>query len=328
LRALIIGFGSIGRRHAGIIKEELGAEIICLRSNQSGHNADSNELIDRNTYSFEESLSYNPDFAVISNPTSLHVQTACKLAYAKIPFLIEKPVSDEVDGLEAMLNLVKTKKLPVMVGFQLRFHPGYIKTIETIESGKIGKPLLGQGYVGQYLPDWRPGFDYRNSSSAKKELGGGVILDLCHEIDILVSILGKVKNINCLCDHYSDLEIDTEDVACLQMEHNNRAIGSINLNYLEHEYVWHTRILGTHGSIIWDYGKGHVTLIEKNGHKSKWINPDDYNRDSLFRDQLKFWLKVMKGEEKPKVDIEDGIHITNIVVAAKKSSIEGKLVIL
>jgi predicted dehydrogenase len=328
LRVLIIGFGSIGRRHARIVKEELGAEIICLRSRESEYSSDSHELIDQNIYSFKKIVSYKPDFAIISNPSSFHVKTAYELAKMGIPFLIEKPVSDKLDGLEDLFKLVNIKNLPVMVGFQLRFHPGYIKTLELIESGEIGRPLLVHGYVGQYLPDWRPGGDYRNTCSAKDALGGGVILDLCHEIDILVSILGKVKSISCLCGHYSDLEIDTEDVACLQTEHNNMTIGSLQLNYLEREYVWITRIMGTHGSIVWDYGNGYVRLIKCNGQESKWVNPDGYNRDCMFRKQLKFWLKVMEGNEKAKVDIGEATHITKVVLAAKKSSKKGKHIIL
>jgi len=209
-----------------------------------------------------------------------------------------------------------------MVGFQLRNHPGYKQLLQLINSREIGRPLSLQGYVGQYLPDWRQDDDYRQSYSARKDLGGGVILDLCHEIDIAASILGKVVKVSCLCDHYSDLEIETEDMADMTMEHQGGRLSHLHLNYLERRIEWVTRVMGTSGTVIWDYGRRYVEIIRSDGTTQRWNDPDGFERDWLFRDQLKQWLKVLKGSTVTEVSLEDGIEVTRIALAAKRSSFE------
>ena len=154
-------------------------EILCWRSGKGRVAPGFDDKFGIKTVNnLNQAVAEKPDFAIISNPTHLHVDTALDLARASIPFLIEKPVSDRLEGLDSLKKTILEKNLPVMVGFQLRHHPGYKQFVRLISSGEIGRPLSLQGYVGQYLPDWRPDDDYRESYSAKKELGGGVILDL------------------------------------------------------------------------------------------------------------------------------------------------------
>jgi predicted dehydrogenase len=323
LRVLLIGLGSIGRRHLRLLRGITDVEILWWRSGHGQSFQPPDEKHGMRVFrKFERAIENKPDFAIVSNPTALHLETAIALARAGIPFLIEKPVSDRLKGLDTLRNIVKEKSLPVMVGFQLRYHPGYKHLIKLIHRGDIGQLLGLQGYVGQYLPDWRSDVDYRQSYSARKDLGGGVIFDLCHEIDIAISILGKVTKVSCFCDHYSDLKIDSEDMADISMEHQNRRLSHIHLNYLERGYEWTTRILGTSGTVIWDYGKGYVKLIQANGTIQLWNDPDGFNRDWLFREQLEHWLEVLAGKTLPLVNLDDGIAVTEVALAAKRSSQE------
>ena len=323
MKVLFIGLGSVGRRQLRLLRELVDADIICYRSGKGKampQFEEKNGIKEFNN--FEQAIAEKPDSAIISNPTALHVETALALAQADVPFFIEKPVSDRLEGLDTLQKIVREKNLPVMVGFQLRHHPGYKQLIQLINSGEIGKPLCLQGYVGQYLPDWRPNDDYRQSYSAKKDLGGGVILDLCHEIDIAISVLGRVNKVSCICDHYSDLEIETEDMADITMEHRHKTLSHIHLNYLERGYEWFTRVMGTLGTVMWDYGRGHVEIIRKDGTKKCWKDPVDFDRDFLFRAQLKQWVDVLNGRATPEVNLEDGIDVTRVALAAKRSSIE------
>ena len=323
MKVLLIGLGSIGQRHLRLLKEISNIKILCLRS---GKGQDLREFNDR--YAIEtfdkidQAISRNPDFAVISNPTAFHVETALALAQADIPFFMEKPVSDRLEGMDTLQRIVKDKKLPVMIGFQLRYHPGFRKLMNVIKSGGIGRPINLQGYVGQYLPDWRPNSDYRHSCSSRKNMGGGVILDLCHEIDIAISIFGPVNKVSCICDHYSDLEIETEDMADIIMEHQDKGLSHIHLNYLERGYEWFTRVMGTLGTVTWDYGRGDTQLTKAGGTIKRWNDPEGFNRDCLFREQLKQWLNVLNRKAVPEVDLEKGIEVTRVALAAKLSSAE------
>lgn len=323
MKVLFIGLGSIGKRHLRLLNETRSVENICWRSGKGRYaNAFDAKYNIKVFKDLGQAIQEKPDFAIIANPTALHVETAIAIAKADIPFLIEKPVSDRLEGIEALKKIVQDKNLPVMVGFQMRHHPGYKELIKLINSGEIGQPLNLQGYVGQYLPDWRPDTDYKESYSARKNLGGGVILDLCHEIDIAISILGQVSKVSCFCGHYSDLEIETEDMADITLEHQDRRLSHIHLNYLERNYEWVTRVMGTSGTIVWDYGRGYVEIIRIDGTSKHWKDPVGFERDWLFRDQIKQWLKVLDGRATPVVDLDAGIVVTQVALAAKRSSYE------
>ena len=153
-------------------------------------------------------------------------------------------------------------------------------------------------------------------------MGGGVILDLCHEIDIAISILGDVFKVSCFCDHFSDLEIETEDMADIILEHQGRKLSHMHLNYIERNYEWVTRVMGTLGTAIWDYGRGYVKIIRPDSTSKCWNDPDGFERDWLFLDQMKHWLEVVDGKTIPAVDLDAGIAVTRVALAAKRSSEE------
>jgi predicted dehydrogenase len=322
MKAIIIGLGSIGKRHLRLLQEIDGMEIICLRSRGriAGENVGSYKYV----VSIEEALVEKPDFAIIATPTNFHIETALVLAEAGVPFLIEKPVSDTDQNLQKLLDLVNEKNLPTMVGFQLRHHPNFQKLQQLIKNGKIGKPLSLNGFVGHYLPDWRPDSNYRETSSARKELGGGVILDLCHQIDLAVALLGPAIKLSCFYGRFSNLEIGTEDLADITMLHKGGCQSHIHLDYLERRYNWTNRVVGEEGSAVWDYGEGFLEYYSSSGTSQIWQDPVDFERDTLFRSQLAEWLGVLKGNRTPSVSLEDGIQITNIVIQAKNSSKLGK----
>lgn len=325
MKVLFIGLGSIGKRHLRLLKELGSVEIIAYRSGTGERNQDK-EI--KNFADLNKAINDKPDFAIIANPTSMHVDVALELAKAGIPFLIEKPVSDRIANLPILEKTVKERNLPAMVGYQLRFHPGYQKLREIIQSGKIGNPLILHGYAGQYLPEWRPDTDYRQSYSAKEELGGGVILDLSHEIDLAVSLMGTPISVACLAGRCSQLDIETEDFANLQLRHEDDRYSFIHLNYLERSYTWWTRVTGIEGSVLWDYSKGWVQIETAKGTREQWKVPDPSERDILYLEQLKYFLDVLSNKARPLVDLSEGITITKIAVAAKKSAQEQKSISL
>ena len=317
----MVGLGSIGNRHIRVLENMIPVKIDCYRSGKgTAHKMSSGQPEIEHSHNMDECIGKKPDFGIIANPTVFHLETALKFAHAGIPFLIEKPVSDRYEGLQSLQKIVLEREIPVLVGFQMRYHPGFRRLSAIIDSGEIGRPLSLQGYVGQYLPDWQPKEDYRKKYSARKDLGGGVILDLCHEIDIAMAIMGEVVRVSCICDHYSDLEIETEDMADISMEHKNRGISHIHLNYLERGYEWVTRVMGTNGTATWDCGRGYVEIVRSDGTSERWNDPHGFERDWLFRDQLINWLKVLDGKDTPEIDLVDGINVTRVALAAKRSS--------
>ena len=137
-----MGYGYIGKRHIQNLSNYSDIEIIVCTKRKQDIFLKKNKC--KVIKSLKKSISENPDFAIISNVTSLHIETAIELANAGIHFLIEKPLSHNQNGVKKLLNVIKTKKLITLIGCHLRFHPCIIKIKEIIEKKKIGKVLAVQ----------------------------------------------------------------------------------------------------------------------------------------------------------------------------------------
>jgi predicted dehydrogenase len=329
LTVLFIGLGSIGKCHLRILRQLVSVKALRIKS---GYGVPADESDDIKNVkildSIAQAMEEHPDFAIIATPSAYHLKPAEELIEAGIPFIIEKPVSHRLEGLDALNEKAEKKKIPVLVGFQMRYHPAFKKVMEWIHAGEIGRPLCLVGEVGQYLPDWRLNVDYRLNYSAWAKKGGGAILDLCHEIDIALKIMGPINKISCVCGTYSDLEIDSEDIALITAEHKNRAVSNLCLNYIERGYTWKTRVLGSHGTINWDYGNRYALLQRVDEAIIRYDDPPGFNRDDLFRTQLKMWLDVVWGNAQPYVTLKEGIDAMAVCSAAKQSAKEGRHILL
>ena len=320
MRALFIGLGSIGRRHLRIFRELVpGFSALAWRSGKGGDVPGVESFA-----GLDEALKEMPDFALVANPTALHVETCLALAGAGVPFLLEKPVACAEQSLDELAVLVAERNLPVLVGFQLRHHPGFLRAKAWLDGGRIGRALSLSARVGQWLPDWRPDQDYRESYSAKPELGGGAIFDLTHELDLATAFMGQVKAVGCFKAHVSPLEIQTEDLAEITLDHGG-AFSQVHLDYLQRVYERELRITGEKGSIHWDYAAGRVSLILPGREPETVADPPEFERDTMFRDQADHWLKVLAGDEPPRVSLEQGIMITRLALAAHRAAEQGKV---
>ena len=322
MKILIIGLGSIGQRHVQTMEKVINARFIYFPSEMPVREADFIQKHGIDVFqTLDECVRQHPDFAIIANATPGHISIAKVLVENNIPFMIEKPVAISLVDLDELCEKINKQRLQVLVGFQLRHHPTFNLLQEIVDSGQIGTPLLFHGYVGQYLPDWRPQKDYRETVSASKSLGGGVLADICHEFDIAVTLLGPVSTISADLDRLSDLAIDTEDIANLSLVHKNRCHTNIHLNYLDRKYTWQSRLVGSEGTILWDYTKGFLELTLSGQKNTKVIyDPPDFSRKQLFEKQAKHWLAVLSGTEQSLVSFEDGCEITKLIVAANASS--------
>ena len=219
LKALVIGYGSIGRRHARVLTE-LGCRVAVM-SRRS--------IVFEPSYSkLSEALSvWQPGYVVIANRTSEHFQTVEALAqYGFRDYVfIEKPLFDQSS------EMPKQSFSHIAVGYNLRCHPLLRRLKSFLDDA--GNMLTAHVYVGSYLPHWRPDTDYRKSCSAKSKEGGGVLRDLSHELDYVIWLFGHWQRLTAHGGHLSKLEIDTEDAFCLIMETEFCPLVSIHMNYLD-----------------------------------------------------------------------------------------------
>jgi predicted dehydrogenase len=184
MKILIAGFGSIGRRHFQNLLSLGEKDILFYRSRKSTLPDEilSGFQVEKN---LEKALAQKPDAVVVSNPTALHLDVAIPAARQGCHILLEKPISNSMDRIDELKKAVKVSGSRILVGFQFRYHPGLLQIKEWIQHDKIGSIYYVRTHWGEYLPDWHPWEDYHDSYSARKELGGGVLLTLSHPIDYL-----------------------------------------------------------------------------------------------------------------------------------------------
>lgn len=329
-KILIIGFGASGIRHFKILKKILpNVEIRILRSKISKNKKD-NKLNKIFIYKLNEALKFKPQISVICSPATKHIETAKLLAKNKSDLFIEKPLSSELKGITELIKIRNKYNLKIQVGYNLRFDESLKRYRNLILKGIVGDIYSIRCEAGSYLPGWRPKIDYRNSVSAKKELGGGVLLELSHEIDYLQWIFGKIISVNSKVVRHSALDIDVEDTSYLilkfKSEDNPGSIfGNLVLDFIRHDPTRKCLAIGSNGSLSWCYYSGDIKLFKNNKWKKIYSRSKNINESYLT--QWKNFLK--KSNKDHENSLEDSIKVLNVINSAKSSNkLSGKTCVI
>ena len=320
-----MGYGSIGKRHIQNLSNYSDIEIIVCTKRKQDIFLKKNKC--RVIKSLKKSINENPDFAIISNVTSLHIETALELANAGIHFLIEKPLSHNQNGIKKLLNVIKTKKLITLIGCHLRFHPCIIKIKEIIKKKKIGKVLAVQAQNSSYLPDWHPYENYKESYAAKKELGGGVVLTSIHELDYLYWLFGKINDVFSISDKFSDLELSCDDMSSSLLKFKAGIVGEIHLDFFQKTIIRQCNIIGTKGIISCNINLNRIKLY--NPITKKWsmqLELKNYDINEVYKRELDHFIKCVKNNKKSINDVSEGINVLKIALSIMKSSKIKKMV--
>ncbi len=294
MKALVIGYGSIGRRHIQLLNE-LGCETALI----STRRIDYSPLYSDIKNGLEK---HQPDYVVIANSTDEHYRTFVKLAdlgYKGI-VLIEKPLFHRFG------EAASGEDMQTYVAYNLRFHPIVSQLKSFLDKEKIISVLA---YVGQYLPDWRQERDYRLSYSARKERGGGVLRDLSHELDYLVWILGGWERLVAQGGHYSPLDINSEDTVALMMETPRCPIVSVQLNYLDRTTRRFVVVNTAKHTIEADLIRGTIT-IDRDAEKC------NLEKDVSYRQMHK---TILEGGNNALCTFKEGLEVLRMIEAAELS---------
>ncbi len=326
-RILIVGLGSIGTRHMRLVRELIPkVQIIALR-HQDFSDTKETEIY-KSVTSIEEALKFKPQAAVIASPSSHHLETAIRLAQAGVHLLIEKPISNNEKGVLQLLKISKEQKITLMVGYNLRFLPSLQRFRELIQGNKIGRVLSVNAEIGQFLPSWRPDTDYRKSVSANASLGGGVLLELSHEIDYLRWLFGDVEWVSAILSKQSDLEIDVEDIAHLFLGFVPRpgekaVVASLNMDFIRHDTTRSCTVIGETGTLRWNALTETIDIFEQGGSAWQNVFTHQSQRDDSYRAEWSHFLTCMANGNPPLISGEDGLKVLKIIEAARSSSKAG-----
>lgn len=333
---LIAGLGSIGRRHFRNLIALGVKDIILLRSHHATLPDD--ELAG---YPVETDLptalkKHRPEAVIVANPTALHLEIAIPAAQAGCSILLEKPISHNLEQVDELVRVLEKGGGRLLVGFQFRFHPGLIRTKQLITEGEIGRIISAHVHFGEYLPAWHPWEDYRTGYAARADLGGGVVRTQSHALDYLPWLVGKVESVWGFTGHLSDLEVDVDDTAKIGLRFENKALGSLHLDYNQQPPSHHFEIIGTKGSIQWNLSDGAVRIYRatspeggKTDEHGKWQEyplPAGWERNVMFMDEMRHFVAMVREQIQPACSLEDGIRVMKLINGVEESQKTGRLV--
>ena len=326
---LIVGFGSIGRRHTNNILKITNSKIVIFTqrtniSTKEFYNYNSNKKRILINPDFNSCIKESPSVAFITNETSFHTKYAIKLAQMKIDLFIEKPLSNSMKKIPYLKSIIKKHKLQVMIGCNFRFYPPIQKIKHLVEKKITGKIISVQSENSSYLPDWHPDEDYSKGYAARKDLGGGVTLTQIHELDYLVWIFGKITNSKSFIGKFSDLNVTSDDQCSSILKLKNGIIAELHLDYFSKPYYKRLKIRGTKGTLYWNSDENKIKFF--NIKRNKWNLVSIKNNYSLmsknvnqmYVEQLRYFLKCVTERNTPKNNIDEASNILSMALQLKK----------
>ncbi|MDC1148751.1 Gfo/Idh/MocA family oxidoreductase [Pelagibacteraceae bacterium] len=326
LNILFIGLGSIGQRHLRILKKKHKKNVIFYLKKTNSNILINDDLVGKKIKSLSDYykiqevtdiqlLKINIDLTIITNPISKHYEYALKMIKLKSHIFIEKPLTDKFENAQKIIKASKKYGVNVYTGYQLRFHPG-IKILKSlIKKKKIGKPISGIFYFGEFLPSTRKYIDYSKTHMAIKKLGGGAGLCLSHQLDLANYLLKDIKLKYSSVYKKSDLKINTEDNFKIVIEDKNKSTYFINLNFLDNPSNNYIKMNFSKGFIEWNYNKNF--LLINNFKNTKIYKFRKFKRNRLFEDQLEYVLNNIKKNRFFCKNLYQSAKVVKIITDAK-----------
>ena len=323
MRGLVVGGGSIGRRHLQNLKL-LGVDCLgVVETDPDRRTALSAELKIKSFENLSAGFDWAPELFVIATPTHLHGEQTLAILEKGVPTFVEKPLCHTPALLQKISDAMERRRVASLVGCNMRFHPGPAQVKELLNENRIGRILFARVQAGSYLPAWRSPQDYRTNYAAREETGGGCILDCIHEIDLVRWYLGAVRAVFCLSGKLSSLEIETEDVAALSCRHESGALSEIHLDYVQRTYERDCQIVGEQGSIFWAFKSGEVRWFDAvTGEWTIFSQPPGWEVNKMYVDEMKHFLECVRDERPTMLPISEAVSVMQIAFAAKTSARE------
>lgn len=344
---LMIGLGSIGQRHVRNLKRLLGdqCEISAYRVRRlqqtfsdtmqirDGVNLEAEYHIKVYT-ELEAALGLGqeqqkPDLVFITNITSKHMECALAAAEAGCHIFLEKPVSDRMDGVERLMRLKEEKKIRIFMGYQNRYHVCIKKLREYLKEDVLGQLVSVDAAFCERLTTMHTYEDYSTTYMARKEMGGGPILNLqIHDLDYLQWLFGMPEAVYAAAGKHSGLKIDVEDHAVVSYVtdyRSNPLTVTSRSDFLQYPPVHTCTVVGEKGRIELDFNRAMVALILEDG-KPKVSEYPDFARNDMFLQELQDCLHCIQEDMPEEIPLAEGVRGLKIALAAKESAERNQVV--
>ena len=321
MKILIVGVGSIGRVHAQNASKYAEIGIVDLNIKKAKQVA-----IECCGVSYGNDLhkalkgGYNG--VIVSTPHKNHISVATKAIESGADVLIEKPISHDFGAAKSFLKYAKSKNRNVFVVCNMRFHPAVQAIYKNLSV--IGSPLFSRVHYGNFLPNMRPGVDYRNLYVADKEQGG-VILDGIHELDYLCWFFGEIKQVLADVSHISSLKIDSDDYAAILAKHKTGVRSEIHLDYLRLIKRRGCEIVGSDGILDWisEGKKPEHCIVRIYSPETGWrliLEEPEINSADSLNNMMKEYINALNGETNILQSGEDALNLLSITLSARNNN--------
>lgn len=339
---LIVGLGAAGQRHARNLRRLLGegVRLIAWRTVRTAPLLDERMVVHPKTSveaaygiepfdTLEDALEERPTAVFVCNPSSLHVPVAMAAADAGCHLFIEKPLSHTLQNVDELVERVARRQLVAAIGFQMRFHPCLTKLQTLLNEEVVGSPAAVFAEFSEYLPDWHPYEDYRQSYAARRELGGGVVLTQIHDLDYLQWLFGPPRRLVAMGGRFGALDVDVEDTASMLMEcgRGARVVPvHVHQQFAGRRRVRCCRIACERGTLVADFLAPDVRVLDVSGREVACDSYEVFERNQLFLDELSHFLACVEGREEPRVSLREGAVSLRMALAALESIQTGRAV--
>ena len=331
MKILIVGCGSIGKRHLrnlltiGIKHEN----ISCVETRQDRITEVKNYGIERVYSSLESALNdKNYDAAIICSPTSLHIEQCNILSSKNINLMIEKPLSRDLNNIEELKDIVIKNNLVTFIAYIFRFAPSIKFLKDILEKKTIGEVFFVRGEFSEYLPDWHPYEKYNSFYMAQKQMGGGSILDQSHIMDLVHHLFGNFKSVMAFNNKISGLEIEADDIAEMIVELDNGILASIHTDIFGRKHSKSLEIKGSRGNIKWDFYKNEVSVYDAETKTLKIEDDFDKDFNKVYIEELKYFIDCSNNNNQAHPNLDVGIDTMKLILSSEESHNTGKKIII
>ena len=317
MKVLVLGGGSIGRRHLenlavlGVSKRA----VVEIDDEQRGSLVGMAEAFS----TLEEGLAWQPSAVVVATPTALHLDQARHCANRGCHLFIEKPLSFSLEGLDELTREVERRGLVTLVGCNMRFHPGPAALKRLLEEGVVGDVVAARLNAGSYLPLWRPLQDYRQSYSASGR-SGGAILDFIHELDAALWLFGPATVIAAAHRPATAINLDTDGLAEILLQHGSGVLGSVHMNFVQRDYRRNYRVIGSEGSLEWDFGRHAVHHLGPDGTLRVIDQDRNWKVNDMYIAEMKHFIDSVTQARPTSCPLADGAAALRLALDARENN--------
>lgn len=309
LRVAVLGQGSAGRRHAEDLAAA-GCEIVSYDPQQ----------LHAGAATAAEAVA-SADAVVVASPSSVHAEQALLALESERPVLVEKPLATTEADAARIVSAAGARAASCGVAMNLRFHPGAVALHDLVRGGAVGEVLYGAASFGYDLRRWRPQTDYRRSYSARAELGGGIVLDAIHELDLILWLLGPAASVIAETAVTKVLEADVEHMAAAVLRMRSGALVTVDVNFVEPSYRRRMLVAGTIATASWEWSTGSVVL-RRDGDEERVDVAYDV-RDTYRAVTADFLSAIAEGHP-PSTTLTEGLEAVRLAEALKRSAASGR----